>query len=259
MYSSKILLNQQQIEAINWRNLQKEGTGLVSICEIESILPEQLDALLKAEKFPQEPRYDKDGNLYDQSFYEALNRRMAAAVEQKHCTLRYGVAIDNTFLRLFPTMAGSYRFDELGDLDRFAVTLIKLGEPLIVYCQDASGVWSFVQSQQAYGWILTVHLAWEEQYSRWRQYCCDREQLLVADSRRTLEYVDFNGCLQNQLLLMGTKLPLYDANCRWYSLSRLSGQFGHSANNGAAGWWFYTGTLTSFGAKYHQSGQKNAG
>lgn len=216
MYSSKILLNQQQIEAINWRNLQKEGTGLISICEIESILPEQLEALLKAEKLPQEPRYDKDGNLYGESFYAALNGRIDAAIEQKNCGVRYGVAIDNTFLRLFPTMAGSYRFDELGELDRFAVTLIKLGEPLIIYCQDESGVWSFVQSQQAHGWILTAHLAWEEQHSRWRQYCCDREQLLVADSRRTLEYVDFNGCLQNQLLLMGTKLPLYDANCRTF-------------------------------------------
>lgn len=211
MYSRKILLTQSQIAAINWRNFERTATELYALSDAEdTILPGALRLLLQKEKLPQEPRCDKMGNLYRSDFYKALEQRMWAAVPTDESMIRHAVLIDNSFLRTFPTMAGSYRQDEAGELDRFAVTLLKLGEPVLVYCQDGSGVWSFVQSQQAVGWMLTAHLAWVDDNQRWQQYCNEREQLLVADSRRMLEYVDFNGCLQTQLLLMGTKLPVYD-------------------------------------------------
>lgn len=214
MFSSKIILNQQQIEAVNRQNLQCSDTGLTDLVAVE---PEQvlqeLEILLSVENLPQEPRYDKEGNLYGEDFYNALKRRLEA-VCQKQASLRYGVVICNSFLRAFPTMAASYRTGEWGELDRFAVSLLKLGEPVLVYCQDDSGQWSFIRSAQCYGWMLTAHLAWETDFYRWRQYCCDREQLLVTDSRRQLDYIDFDGRAQTQTLLMGTRLPLYDATQR---------------------------------------------
>lgn len=212
MFSSKIILNPQQIEKINQQNLQRLDTGLADLLDTESERAfQELESLLEAEKLPQEPRYDGEGNLYGEDFYNALKRRLEA-IQLKQAELRYGVVICNSFLRAFPTMAASYRIGEWGELDRFAVSLLKMGEPVLVYCQDNSGQWSFIRSMQCYGWMLTEHLAWEPDFYRWRQYCCDREQLLVIDSRRDLDYIDFDGRAQKQLLLMGTRLPLYDAN-----------------------------------------------
>lgn len=213
MFSSKIVLNQSQIEMINWKNTKRPATGLVNLLEeAEEFDAERIITLLTKENFPDEPRYDKDGNRYAACFYETLQKRMLENVTAESLHMKYAVVITNSFLRTFPTMAGNYRLGELGELDRFAITLLKLGEPVLVYCQDGSGKWSFVRNNQVYGWILTEALAWENDFFRWRQYCSDREQLLVADSRRVLDYIDFAGCSQKQLLLMGTKLPLYDAS-----------------------------------------------
>lgn len=213
MFASRIVLNQSQIETINCKNIQRPATGLVNLLEeAESYQAEQIVTLITQEKIPQEPRYDKEGNQYKTSFYDELLERMLMNVTTDSLTLRYAVVITNSFLRTFPTMAGSYRFQEFNELDRFSITLLKLGEPVLVYCQDGSGMWSFVRNNQVFGWMLTEDLAWEKDLFRWKQYCCDREQVLVADSRRELEYIDFAGCAQKQLLLMGTRLPLYDAN-----------------------------------------------
>ena len=69
MFSSKIILNQQQIEAVNRQNLQCSDTGLTDLVAVE---PEQvlqeLEILLSVENLPQEPRYDKEGNLYGEDF-----------------------------------------------------------------------------------------------------------------------------------------------------------------------------------------------
>lgn len=211
MYSRRILLTQSQIAAINRENIQRPGTGLALFPTMEEVIaPELVQQLLLTEPFPQEARYDKQGNRYSAGFYKALQQRMWAAVPTDATMIRHAVLIDNSFLRCFPTMAGNYRLEELGELDRFAVTLLKLGEPVLVVCQDGSGVWSLVQSRQCCGWMLTAHLAWEDNLLRWEQYCNEREQVCVIDSRRELDYIDFQGCQQIQLLLMGTRLPLYD-------------------------------------------------
>lgn len=212
---TKILLYQRQIDQLNWHNLQRPATGLCALADApDAILAADLEALMHLDGLPQEPRYDQNGTLYMADTYAALQARAALPPKAGLLPVRHAVAVDNSPLRRFPTMAGSYRADEVGELDRFAVSLIKLGEPVLVYWQDDSGLWSFVRSAQAYGWMRTAHFAWEDDDYRWRQYCTDSQRLLVADSRRMLDYVDGAGMAQRQLLLMGTRLPLYDASPR---------------------------------------------
>jgi hypothetical protein len=66
--------------------------------------------------------------------------------------------------------------------------------------------------------MLTEHLAWEDDFFRWRQYSCNREQVIVADSRHMINYTDFAGKWQQQELLMGTRLPCYDASSHSFVL-----------------------------------------
>lgn len=212
MFSSRIVLNQQQIEAINWRNLQRIETELTDLLEEEmEVSPEQLQMMFNLDKLAQEPRYSKDGILYEKTFYEALKQQINASVPDDMQSVQCAVAVQNALIRAWPTMAGSYRIDEIGELDRFAVSVLKLGEPVRIYCQDISGVWSYIQNTQVCGWVLTDSLALEPDAYRWQQYCSSRDQVVVADSRRTLEYIDFHGIRQKQMLMMGTRLPLYDA------------------------------------------------
>lgn len=211
MSLSRIALNQQQIEAINWRNLQSLRTGLSDlICEPSEVTSEQLQKMIYSQGFPEEARFDEQGNLYEENFYVSLQQRMETAIASESIAVRCGVVIDNSFLRSFPTMAGSYRKEQIGEIDRFAVTMLKLGEPVLVYGQDESGLWSFVRSRQAIGWMLSERIAWETDFFRWRQYCTNRMQAVVTDSCFTLDYTDFDGISQSKNLFMGTCLALYD-------------------------------------------------
>ena len=66
MSLNRIVLNQQQIEAINWRNLQSLRTGLSDlICEPSEITSEQLKKMMYSEVFPEEVRFDEQGNMYE--------------------------------------------------------------------------------------------------------------------------------------------------------------------------------------------------
>lgn len=231
MLPSRILLNQQQIDAINWKNFKRSETDLVDLVQEETeIKREQLQAFFQLDRFAQETRYTKEGLPYDTVFYDALKQRMMDGLPADVQQIQYAVAVRNAQMRAYPTMAGSYRENEIGELDRFAVSVLKLGEPVLIYCQDSSNCWCYVRSMQAAGWVLRDALALEPEFYRWQQYCNHGEQVVVVDSCRILQYIDYNGMEKQQNLLMGTRLALYDATYHAFILGLpVIDRYGHLA------------------------------
>lgn len=212
MRLSRIELNPYQIEQINWRNSQIAETGLENLLQIEpEIQPEALRMLLQVERLQQEPRYDGKGNVYPEQFYEELKQRISVEQITDIQPLRYAVAVSNARIRLYPTMAVSCRNAEQDTLDRYAISVLKVGEPVLIYWQDRSATWNFVRTVQGFGWVPCACLALEPDVSRWQQYCMDEERLVVVENRRSLDYVNVHGHTQRKQLRMGTRLPLYDA------------------------------------------------
>ena len=218
MYSSRILLNQTQIEAINWKNYGRNETGLCDLSRNDLLISiSALKDLFHLENLDQEPRYTREGIRYGKAFYNALKTKILDSLpggtdsrDNLMVSPQHAVAVKNGQIRLYPTMAGSYRDNEIGELDRYAVSLLKLGEPVLLYCTDKSGLWCFIRTAQVYGWVFRDFLALEPDEIRWQQYCNNREYAVTADSRKKLNYIDFNGRRQIQTLWMGTRLPLYD-------------------------------------------------
>ena len=219
MQSSRIILSQTQIDAINWKNFARPETGLCDLAEQELIVSiSELRELFQLDNLGQELRYTKDGVQHSDGFYNALKRKINDSLPGKTNSFsasmtspQRAVAIQNGLIRAYPTMAGSYRENEIGELDRFAVSVLKLGEPVLIYCTDTSGLWCFVRAAQIYGWVFRDLLAMEPDERRWEQYCTSREYAVVTDSRKKLDYTDYNGRHRVQTLFMGTRLPLYDA------------------------------------------------
>ncbi len=212
MYSSRIVLNQRQIDVINWKNLQCETTSLVDLLNEEmTVEREQLEMMMKLDILDQENRYTKDGTPLSCEFFNALKSKIYDSLPDNMINIQCAVAINNGLIRAYPTMTGCYRMNEFGELDRFAVSILKLGEPLLIYCETSDGVWCYVRTMQNEGWVLRDTLALEPDIYRWQQYCTDRDQVVVADSRLSLTYSNINGSECHQMILMGTHLPLYDA------------------------------------------------
>ena len=211
MYSSRIVLNQRQIEAINWRNLQREETGLTDLADTEMTLaPEQIEMAFHLEKLGQEPRYNGSGICYGEAFYNSLKRKIYASLPDDMFAMRCAVAVQNALIRAYPTMAGSYRKDEIGELDRFAVSVLKIGEPVLLVCEDVEKIWCYIITAQVQGWVLRNTLALEPDNFRWRQYCSSLDTVTVADGCYSLCYTGREGICKKQMLFMGTQLPLYD-------------------------------------------------
>ena len=79
MFSNRILLNLQQIEAINWKNLNRPETALVNLPDLEAVpASSELEKLLSADFLSQELCYDAQGNLYSNSFYDVLKTKIKA-------------------------------------------------------------------------------------------------------------------------------------------------------------------------------------
>ncbi len=214
MYSSRIVLNQRQIEAINARNLNQSATGLTDLLDTEMIVaPEMFEMAFHLEKLGQEPRYNRNGTRYDETFYESLKQKIYASLPDDMITLQCAVAVQNVMIRAYPTMAGSYRKNEIGELDRFAVSILKIGEPVLLVCEDTEKIWCYIITAQVQGWVMRNALALEPDGIRWQQYCLSFDTVTVAESRYPLAYIGKDGLWKKQMLLMGTRLPRYDATC----------------------------------------------
>ena len=104
MLSSRILLNQQQIETINWKNLKPE-TNLIDLLQEEmEVSQEQLKSLFQLDKLEREQRYTKDGFIYDAAFYSLLKKRMVDGLPNERRQVQYAVAVQNTQMRAYPTI-----------------------------------------------------------------------------------------------------------------------------------------------------------
>lgn len=210
----RIILNPHQIEQFHQKNLQNPDTILADLLNIPyHVTGQELQKLFYAEPLPQEPRYDYLGNEYTTEMYQRILERLPQWSQEVMLEVQYGVMTDNSEMRCYPTMVCNYKEPFADDLDRFAKTLLKYGEPVVVYCQDLSGAWSFVRSQQMMGWIQTKTVSVTEDEALWNQYVRERSFVQVIASRNEIDYIDFRGCRRTQLVLMGTRLVLHDASC----------------------------------------------
>ncbi len=221
MYSSRIVLNRRQIDAINFRNFQRSEADLIDLYDYdieEGVPQDQLEKLFQLDKLDQKPLYNKDGILHGDDFYDDLKTKITDSQLIANKQERCAVAIDNALIRMYPTMMGGYRADEVSEIDRFAVSIVKLGEPALIYCETVDHIWCFVRTTQVCGWVLRKTLTLEPDMERWRQYGANQEQVIVADGRRTITYINHSGLQREQMLLMGTRLSLYDATYKNFLL-----------------------------------------
>ena len=112
MYSSRILLNQTQIEAINWKNYGRNETGLCDLSRNDLLISiSALKDLFHLENLDQEPRYTREGIRYGKAFYNALKMKILDSLpggtdsrDNLIISPQYAVAVKNGQIRLYPTM-----------------------------------------------------------------------------------------------------------------------------------------------------------
>ncbi len=201
------LLTKKEIMSLNEKNFKATGTNLVKLSELEK--PEAIKVLqmIESYSFPKMKYYDNREitSAEKEAIYKARNLEALQAVGRVEPA--YGIVIQNTDLRSFPTekcltTSANGRYDYLQE------TVLLLNEAVIVLHTSSDGEWCFVQAENYYGWISEASIAFcsKESMNEWYETMLDTENEKVLLVTKNSVYETDEGPLA---LRMGTRL-LYE-------------------------------------------------
>lgn len=204
-----LLMNESEINHFNNENFSREDF-LRDIKIHESIIAgSDLNELISS--FSQKPegtRYDSNGKIMNQEYFNKLHSNLNLESIEESNSIRYGVIVNRTLMRKFPTNEPAYKKQEDIEFDSFAETAIYPWEPVVVYSESKDGLWYLCSMYNYMGWVYGDDLAIGEKDDIFGKI--DNEEfLMVVDRQISIEDVLFD---------MGTKIPLKDESKDRYNL-----------------------------------------
>lgn len=108
--------------------------------------------------------YDNRLAIWSNSMKDELAAKMNLAVIPRTITRRFGLVVNHTGVRQYPTSVPGYH-NRTSMLDRFQITDINIGYPVAVLHESADGDFLFVESPIALGWVPTADVAIADRWS----------------------------------------------------------------------------------------------
>lgn len=108
---------------------------------------------------PAKPLWDETGKPVPKATLDAIvaNRAMDAIPAEQ--PTRYGMAVERTALRAFPTPLRVFSRDDDTDIDRFQESALFPGDPVAIAHASADGQWLFVVSPRYAAWVEAKTIA----------------------------------------------------------------------------------------------------
>ena len=116
----------------------------------------------------------------------------------KDTNIQYGITIDRTSIRTFPTYEPSYRKKGDTQFDRFQKTAVYPLEPIIIYSKSSDEEWYFARMYNYIGWIPKDKIAIGEK----------EEIFNYIDMETFVVVVDRQITIMDKVFDMGVRIPL---------------------------------------------------
>jgi len=167
-----LLMSRAAIDAQNAR-VQARDSSMHDLRALPATLPDdQVKGwITKLSKLPEHPLYDVRGNEVPATMLEAWRRALALDAIPPQQETRYGLVVQRTDLRTFPTAERVFSGRGGTDIDRFQESGIFPGTPVVVAHQSGDGQWLFVVSPRYAAWVR-------------------RDAVALGDSQAVFDYVD---------------------------------------------------------------------
>lgn len=194
-----VLMDGEKIEEFNTKNFSRVDS-LMDLKECkDKIEKEELIQLIKSiSSIPEEERYNKNGDIMDKDYYNTLLSNLNLDSIKSDVEIQYGVSIDRTFIRTFPTYEPSYRKKEDTEFDRFQETAVYPWEPIIIYNKSKDGQWYFARMYNYVGWVPADKIA-----------IGDKEEIFnYIDMEPFLVILDRQMTIIDKIFDMGVRIPL---------------------------------------------------
>ena len=204
----QVLMTRSAIEAQNRRLLQLDD----SMHDL-SALPATLDRARVAgwidglASAPSKPLWDDAGKPVPKATLDAIvaNRAMDAIPASQ--PTRFGMAVERTALRAFPT--GLRVFNRQGDtdIDRFQESALFPGDPVAIVHASADGRWRFVVSARYAAWVAADAIA-EGDRATVLGYATLAPYRIVTGAKPRTVFTREDPRLSELQLDMGVRIPL---------------------------------------------------
>ncbi len=160
-------------------------------------------------QIPSDPsKYYRNGKPTTKSYWKKIASKINKEDIPDSIEPRYGYSIKRSSLRTAPT----YDFVGEDSTDRFFDVLVMSEympyEPLVIVHETEDGEWYYVLFDRFSGWVSKDCVALCESKDEWLDRMDPGEFLVVTGREIRLQADQWNPQLSNQLIPMGTKLPL---------------------------------------------------
>lgn len=209
-HSEKLIMNQDEIKKFNNELINDENVNIIDLNKFDKVLSKsQLHKIISdyiQNSMPDETRYINDVEL-DAEYYDQIIKNINLDEINDENIVNYGVVVNNTHIRTFPTDDVSY--DEPNDffINLNCETGLKVCERALVLYTSADRKYYFVKTDFYDGWVAVEDIALTDR-NTWVKYDNLDDFLVVTGDYINLNYNLCNATTSEIKLIMGTKLPL---------------------------------------------------
>lgn len=207
-FPDRILMSMEEIK--NYNN--KIFKTLEDLCVVkdypEHLSSEQLYSLITNSKIPEAERYDDSGTPITKETYQQILDNLNLSNINPVNPVSFGIAVNATSVRSFPTSIGCYKECTDIEFDRFQETECPALEPVAILHISGDGAWYFIQMYNYRGWVSVLDIAVCPEKSKIFEYIETDHFLMVTGNRTITQYNPFEQRLSRRTFFMGTKIPL---------------------------------------------------
>lgn len=179
----------------------------------EQVSGQELDGLIRSISKPHESelffRDDADTRRVEEADYQRYRECLALEEIPETIDVRFGLMLERTNMRSWPTRDFVIRSPDTRDLDRFQENGLFPGELVVVLHESADGNWYFVRSYNYHAWIRKIRIVLGPRQEI-LDYAGARQFLVVTGSKATTNFNPVDPGISELQLDMGVRLPLID-------------------------------------------------
>ncbi|MBU5483217.1 SH3 domain-containing protein [Clostridium sp. MSJ-11] len=204
----KIIMDKASIEKYN-KELEKKTPEVVDLKNYKEVFnKEELTKLIKDLSSPSSsPRYDKDGKLITEFYYNKLNENLNLESLKEENQVKYGITVRRTLMKTYPTHELLFKEGDDYEFDRLMETAVYPLEPIVILNTSKDKKWYFAQMYNYLAWIPAEDVAITSKDELFKYI--DTKDFLVATGKRAFTvYNPLDSNLSEIKFDMGVRIPL---------------------------------------------------
>jgi cell wall-associated NlpC family hydrolase len=206
-----VLLTPAQIEARNARLLREDGSMHALAALPASLARAQVRGWIEAlASPPSKPLWDEAGKPVPKATLEAIVGNRAIDAIPASQTTRFGMAVQRSALRAFPSDLRVFSRAGDTDIDRFQESTLFPGDAVVITHTSADGRWLFVLSANYAAWVAAAHIA-EGPRAAVLGYASRTPYRIITAAKAHTVFTREQPPLSELQLDMGTRIPLASA------------------------------------------------